>query len=95
MVTGTGRVTAAAGRPAALAGDPDRSGVAVRLAEGSGCRQASVTSRMAAALREAIYAAPAVDGSRWLRWSRADRIAPAADAGAAASRVSWAVAAHD
>lgn len=76
MVTGTEGIAAAAERLGALADDLDRLGFAAQLVRGGGYPYVSVTNRMATALCETIFAAPAEDGSWWFWWSWADRILP-------------------
>jgi hypothetical protein len=82
-------LAAAAKRLDELAADLDRRGFGARVLASGGKLRLWVENRAVPHLSEAVYAAPASDGSWWLWWSWADQIAPIDDVDAAAVKISF------
>lgn len=80
---------AVAERLQALAADLDKRGFGVRVLMTSGTWRLRVENQSVPQLSEAVYAAPAEDGSWWLWWSWADRLAPIEDVDAAAFMIAY------
>jgi hypothetical protein len=94
-VTGTSTARKAVERLEALAADLDGRGFATRILEDSGYPCVNVVNRTATQLCENVYAAPAGDGSLWLWWSWAERLAPIDDIAAAALKIERVLTPHE
>ena len=88
-------LTMAADRLQALAADLDKRGFGARVLATSGRLRVWVENRSVPQLSETVYAAPAEDGSWWLWWSWADRLAPIDDVDTAAFKIAYVLTPHD
>jgi hypothetical protein len=88
-VTNAGPAKVAAERLHDLAADLERRGFAARVLATDGKLRMWVQHRAIPQLSEAVYAAPAADGSWWLWWSWADQLAPIDDVEAAAFKIAY------
>lgn len=79
----------AVGRLHALADDLNKRGFGARVLATGDKLRVWVENLSAPQLSEAVYAAPAEDGSWWLWWSWADRLAPIEDVDAAAFKIAY------
>jgi len=82
-------LTLVADRLNTLAVNLDNRGFGARVLATDGALRVWVENRSVARLSEAVYAAPAEDGSWWLWWSWADQLAPIDDIDAAAFKIAY------
>ena len=82
-------VRVAAERLDALAVELDRRGFSARVLVTGEKLRMWVQNRAVSQLSDAVYAAPAEDGSWWLWWSWADQLAPIDDVEAAAVKIAY------
>jgi hypothetical protein len=86
-VTGTSGYRMAVRRLEELAENLGKRGFITTLETCVGQPSVSVTNRQTSHLSEIIYASPADDGSWWLWWSWAERIAPVEHTDSAAFKI--------
>ncbi len=82
-------LTLVADRLNTLAVNLDNRGFGARVLATDGTLRVWVENRSVPRLSEAVYAAPAEDGSWWLWWSWADQLAPIDDVDAAAFKIAY------
>jgi hypothetical protein len=82
-------VRVAAQRLDALAAHLDRRGFSARVLVTDEKLRMWVQNRTISQLSDAVYAAPAEDGSWWLWWSWADQLAPIDDVESAAVKIAY------
>ena len=83
------QVRVAAERLQDLAADLDRRGYSARVLATNGKLRMWVQNRSISHLSDAVYAAPAEDGSWWLWWSWADKLAPIDEVESAAVKIAY------
>lgn len=88
-VTDVDKAKAVSERLRDLAEALESRGFAARVLVTDGKLRMSVQHRTVAQLSEAVYAAPADDGSWWLWWSWADRLAPIEEVESAAVKIAY------
>ena len=90
MVTVDGAaLTAATERLHDLAANLDQRGFSTRVLVTGDKLRLWVQHRSISQLADAVYAAPAEDGSWWLWWSWADQLAPIDDVDTAAFKIAY------
>ena len=72
-----------------LAAHLDQRGFSAQLLATNGKLRMWVQNRAISHLSDAVYAAPADDGSWWLWWSWADQLAPIDDVESAAFKIAY------
>ena len=82
-------VRVAAQRLDALANELDRRGFSARVLVTGDKLRMWVQNRSIIQLSDAVYAAPAEDGSWWLWWSWADQLSPIDDVESAAVKIAY------
>jgi hypothetical protein len=82
-------VMKAAERLRDVAADLDRRGYSAQVLVTGDKLRMWVQHRSISQLSDAVYAAPADDGSWWLWWSWADQLAPIDDVDLAASKIAY------
>ena len=82
-------VRVAAERLDALAVELDRRGFSARVLVTGEKLRMWVQNRTFSQVSDAVYAAPAEDGSWWLWWSWADQLAPIDDVESAAFKIAY------
>jgi hypothetical protein len=82
-------IRAAAERLDALAVELDRRGFSARVLVTGEKLRMWVQNRAFSQVSDAVYAAPAEDGSWWLWWSWADQLAPIDDVESAAVKIAY------
>ena len=89
VATDSGAVAAAAKRLNDLAANLDQRGFSARVLVTGEKLRLWVQHRSIPQLSDAVYAAPAEDGSWWLWWSWADQLAPIDEIDAAALKIAY------
>ena len=88
-VDSAGVIRVAAERLDALAVELDRRGFSARVLVTGEKLRIWVQNRTFSRVSDAVYAAPAEDGSWWLWWSWADQLAPIDDVESAAVKIAY------